>query len=79
MDKPVQRTGKRNAGAEAPVKSAAGGRGGKDQVFTRADAGKWFSLRDGMERQGDRRAGSGGGGAVWTVETGTGRRLQGIC
>lgn len=55
IDKPVQRAGKRNAGAEAPLKSAGavGGRGGKDQVFSRADAGTWYPLRDGMERQAD--------------------------
>ena len=41
MDKPVQRTGKRNAGAEGPgadvPRPAGGGRGGRDQVLNRAD------------------------------------------
>ncbi|TKA77008.1 hypothetical protein B0A55_01963 [Friedmanniomyces simplex] len=46
VDKPVQRPGKRNAGAEgpgsdAPRASGAGGRGGREQGNTRADLGMW--------------------------------------
>jgi plasminogen activator inhibitor 1 RNA-binding protein len=44
MDKPVQRAGKRNAGAEAPStdapKPAAGGRGGRNAAFTGSEQGK---------------------------------------
>lgn len=44
IDKPVQRAGKRNAGAEGPARGdaprpAGGGRGGRHEVFTRSDQG----------------------------------------
>lgn len=43
IDKPVQRTGKRNAGAEGPAKDtprpAGGGRGGSHQTLNRGDVG----------------------------------------
>lgn len=43
IDKPVQRIGKRNAGAEGPPKDtprpAAGGRGGSHQTLNRGDVG----------------------------------------
>jgi hypothetical protein len=43
IDKPLPRAGKRNAGAEGPVRDgprpAAGGRGGRHEVFAGAHAG----------------------------------------
>ena len=48
MDKPVQRTGKRNAGAEGPAsgtqRPAGGGRGGGHQTFARGDQGAFAQL-----------------------------------
>jgi len=43
MDKPVQRAGKRNAGAEAPAAADAprpAGRGGRNAAFTGSEQGK---------------------------------------
>ena len=43
MDKPVQRAGKRNAGAEAPAATDAprpAGRGGRNAAFTGSEQGK---------------------------------------
>ncbi|KAK4507572.1 hypothetical protein PRZ48_001307 [Zasmidium cellare] len=67
IDKPVQRTGKRNAGAEGPAKDtprpAAGGRGGSHQTFTRGDQ-EPREFRGGEGRgRGGRGRGRGRGGA----------------